>query len=115
MAPNPIRASIIMPPFNAERTLARAIEPALAEIELRCEALVIDDALTDATVDIAKQIATEDGRVRVLRNTTNRGPAASRNHGRADARGEWIALLDADDWFAPQRIIDISLRILPGQ
>jgi succinoglycan biosynthesis protein ExoO/succinoglycan biosynthesis protein ExoU len=102
--PAEIRASIIMPAYNAERTISRAIESALAQTEPRCEVLVIDDASSDTTADIVARIAEQDGRVYLLRNTTNRGPAGSRNHGLTEARGDWIALLDADDTFAPHRI-----------
>src|SRR5882724_4385932 len=113
--PGEMRASIIMPAYNAEPTISRAIGSALAQTEPRCEVLVIDDASSDATADIVARIAEQDGRVRLLRNTTNRGPACSRNHGLAVARGDWIALLDADDTFAPQRIATlITLGELHG-
>jgi glycosyltransferase involved in cell wall biosynthesis len=113
--PTEIRVSVIMPAYNAEQTVSRAIESALAQTEPRCEVLVIDDASSDATADIVARIAEQDGRVRLLRNTTNRGPACSRNHGLAVARGDWIALLDADDTFAPHRIATlIALGALHG-
>jgi glycosyltransferase involved in cell wall biosynthesis len=102
--PTEIRVSVIMPAYNAEQTVSRAIESALAQTEPRCEVLVIDDASSDATADIVARIADQDRRVHLLRNTTNRGPAGSRNDGLAVARGDWIALLDADDTFAPHRV-----------
>ena len=101
---NEIRASIIMPAYNAAPCIAGALASALAQTEQRCEVVVIDDASTDATVTIVSQIAGQDGRVRLLRSSVNRGPAAARNRGIAEARGTWIALLDADDQFAPNRI-----------
>lgn len=99
-----VRASVIVPAYNAEQTVGRAIESALAQTEARCEVLVIDDASSDATVAVATEYAERDDRVRVLCNSVNRGPAGARNHGICEARGEWIALLDADDSFAPHRI-----------
>jgi glycosyltransferase involved in cell wall biosynthesis len=102
--PRDIRASVVVPAYNAERTIARAIESAQAQTEQRCEILVIDDASSDSTAAVASQYAEQDSRVRVLRNLINRGPAGSRNRGLTEARGEWIALLDADDAFAPHRI-----------
>jgi glycosyltransferase involved in cell wall biosynthesis len=113
--PTEIRVSVIMPAYNAEQTVSRAIESALAQTEPRCEVLVIDDASSDATADIVARIADQDRRVHLLRNNTNRGPAGSRNHGLAVARGDWIALLDADDTFAPHRIATlIALGALHG-
>ena len=102
--PTEIRVSVIMPAYNAEQTVARAIESALAQTEPRCEVLVIDDA----TADIVARIAEQDRRVHLLRNTTNRGPAGARNDGLAVARGDWIALLDADDTFAPHRVATLK-------
>ena len=104
LQPREIRASIVVPAYNAERTIARAIESALAQTEQRCEILVIDDASSDTTLAIASEYAERDARVRVLHNLVNRGPAGSRNRGLSAAGGEWIALLDADDAFAPHRI-----------
>ena len=68
-----------MPAYNAEQTVARAIESALAQTEPRCEVLVIDDASSDATADIVARIAEQDRRVHLLHNPTNRGPAGARN------------------------------------
>jgi succinoglycan biosynthesis protein ExoO len=99
-----IRASIIVPAYNAEPFIARALASALSQTERCCEVVVIDDASTDATAAIASELAGQDGRVRLLRNAVNLGPAASRNRGITEARGAWIALLDADDEFAQNRI-----------
>jgi glycosyltransferase involved in cell wall biosynthesis len=66
--------------------------------------LVIDDASTDGTAAVAEALAVEDARVRLLRQPLNRGPAAARNCGLAEARGTWVALLDADDEFTPERL-----------
>jgi glycosyltransferase involved in cell wall biosynthesis len=99
-----IRASVIVPAYNAEPTIQRAIASALMQTEQRCEVVVIDDASRDATVAIVAGIAEQDSRVSLLQNPTNLGPAASRNRGLTVARGDWIALLDADDEFVPHRI-----------
>jgi glycosyltransferase involved in cell wall biosynthesis len=99
-----IRASVIMPAHNAEQYLNRSVGSALAQTEQRCEILVIDDASSDATAAVVARIAGQDARVRLLRNTVNLGPAGSRNRGLAEARGDWIVLLDADDAMAPHRI-----------
>jgi succinoglycan biosynthesis protein ExoO/succinoglycan biosynthesis protein ExoU len=99
-----LQATIVVPAYNAEPFIAQALASALSQTESHCEVLVIDDASSDATPTIVAQIAEQGGRVRLLRNIANLGPAASRNRGIAEARGEWIALLDADDEFIPRRI-----------
>ncbi len=104
MAAQPIRVSIVIPAYNAAATLAHTLDSALQQTEQSLEVLVVDDASTDTTAGIVAQAASRDERVRLLRQTVNRGPAAARNHGLEDARGTWIALLDADDTFAPARL-----------
>lgn len=96
------KVSIIMPAFNTGDYLPEAIASALAQSEPSLEVIVIDDASTDNTAEVARRI--NDERVRLLINSENRGPGFSRNRGLASARGEWIALLDSDDWYAPQRL-----------
>jgi glycosyltransferase involved in cell wall biosynthesis len=99
-----IRTSVIMPAYNAEASVERAIASALDQTEPQIEVIVIDDASTDATAAVVAQIAERDGRVRLLRSAVNSGPGAARNRGLDAARGEWVALLDADDGFAPHRL-----------
>ena len=101
---NQIRVSIVVPAYNAESFIAGTLASALAQTERRLEVVVIDDCSSDATARIVESVAARDRRVRLLRNSENAGPAASRNRGLASARGEWIALLDADDNFEPRRI-----------
>lgn len=100
-----VRSSVIVPAFNAAQSIARAISSALQQSETRIEVVVIDDASTDATADIVAGFARADARVRLLRQAVNAGPGAARNHGIREARGAWIALLDADDAFAPDRLV----------
>ena len=99
-----IRASIIIPAYNAEATVERAVMSALLQTEPDLEVLVIDDGSTDATAAIVEHLAGCDDRVSLLRQPRNHGPAAARNRGIDQARGEWIALLDADDEFLPKRL-----------
>lgn len=99
-----IRASVIMPAYNAEAFVARAITSAREQTEPRIEIIVVDDASTDSTPTILEQIAAQDERVRLVRSAVNGGPGVARNRGLEVAHGEWIALLDADDGFAPNRL-----------
>jgi succinoglycan biosynthesis protein ExoO len=98
------RVSVIIPAYNAAAHLRRAVDSALAQTMADLEIIVVDDASTDATLEIAGRIAAQDSRVRVLHNERNSGPSVSRNRAIAAARGEWIAILDADDSWFPERL-----------
>src|SRR5579875_23336 len=95
------KVSVIMPAFNAARSVAWAISSALEQTVADIEVLVIDDASTDLTAAVVEEIAARDPRVRLIRNPVNGGPGVARNFGLDAARGEWVALLDADDAFLP--------------
>ncbi len=100
----PVRVSIIVPAYNAVDCIGEAIASVLAQTEQDFEILVIDDASSDATAALVEAAASDDPRIRLLRARENGGPGAARNQGIAAASGEWIAPLDADDRFHPQRL-----------
>jgi glycosyltransferase involved in cell wall biosynthesis len=93
------RVSVIIPAYNAERYLADALRSVKAQTYQDWEVVVGDDGSTDRTVEIA---AAFDGRVKVIRAEKNAGPATARNHAVAQASGELLALLDADDLWLPE-------------
>lgn len=99
-----MKASIIMPAHNSAAFIEAAIASALAQTERDFELIVIDDGSTDDTAGIVRALASEDSRVQLLRHDVARGPAAARNMGIERARGDWIAILDSDDAFAPDRL-----------
>lgn len=105
------KVSVIVPAYNAARCVEHAVASALAQTMGDVEIIVVDDASSDATAQIVAGIG--DQRVRLLRNEKNVGPAQARNRALRVARGEWIAFLDADDWFAPERL-EILLRLAAG-
>ena len=94
------RVSVIVPSYNAERFLRAALDSALAQEGIALEVLVADDGSTDGTAAI---LAGYGDRIRVLRQD-HRGPAAARNAATREARGEYVALLDADDRFRPEKL-----------
>ncbi|MCF1711087.1 glycosyltransferase family 2 protein [Tabrizicola sp. J26] len=99
------QVSVVIAAWNAAPFLARAVESALAGQGVGAvEVLIVDDCSTDNTVAVAEGLARVHPQVRVLRNARNSGPARSRNAGIAAAQGAWIAVLDADDAFAPGRL-----------
>jgi glycosyltransferase involved in cell wall biosynthesis len=95
-----MRVSAIIPCYNYGKYLARAIDSILAQTYAVSEILVIDDGSSDNTHEIA---ASFGNRVRYIFQQ-NAGRAAARNHGIHEATGDWIALLDADDWWLPNKI-----------
>lgn len=99
-----VEVSIIIPAYNAEATIAAAITSLQAQTMQDWEAIVVDDASTDATPEVVRRISSEDARIRILRNAVNLGPGGSRNVGLRMAQGDWVALLDADDHFHSARL-----------
>lgn len=94
--------SVIIPAYNTQEYLSKAIHSALQQTMPSLEVIVVDDASTDNTLAIAQSIS--DPRLQVLRHERNLGAGAARNTALAAAKGEWIAILDSDDWFAPNRL-----------
>jgi glycosyltransferase involved in cell wall biosynthesis len=98
-----LAVSVLVPAHQAERYLEETLRSALAQTVSAIEIIVIDDGSTDATTAIAERLAATDNRVRLIRQP-NRGVAAARNRGLAEARGRWAALLDHDDIWLPTRL-----------
>ena len=96
-------ASVVIPAFNSATTLPRAITSALDQDIPDIEILIVNDGSTDATGAVANGFAA-DPRVRVIALEENRGKAHAMNIAIAQARGRWIAVLDADDWYSSRRL-----------
>ncbi len=96
--------SVIIPAFNAAAFISKALDSVLEQSIRDIEVIVVDDASTDSTVDVVRAYVAKDGRVRLLSNAHNSGPAYSRNQAIKAASGVWLAILDADDWYAPDRL-----------
>ena len=96
--------SIVIAAHNEEKTIKRAILSALNQTYTNLQVIVVDDASTDNTYQIARKIAEKDERVILLRSFEKLGPAYSRNKGIKRAEGKYIGILDADDWYHLQKI-----------
>ena len=99
------KVSVVIPNYNGSRFLAEALDSVLTQTYTNFEIIVIDDGSTDGSVEILERYAQHDARVRIVRNSTNKGISFSRNHGIMASNGcEYVAFLDSDDVMAPERI-----------
>ncbi|MCP4490187.1 MAG: glycosyltransferase family 2 protein [Gammaproteobacteria bacterium] len=96
--------SVIIPAYNAEDSICYAIDSALNQNDVNVEIIIINDGSQDATGRIVKDIYASEKRVKLINTCNNSGPSDARNTGIKNANGRWIALLDADDWFAQNRL-----------
>ncbi|WP_131784760.1 glycosyltransferase family 2 protein [Protofrankia symbiont of Coriaria ruscifolia] len=93
--------SVVVPCYNYARYLVECVETVLSQEDVDPEVIIVDDASTDASATVAEALATADNRVRVIRHPTNRGHIATYNDGLAEATGDYVVLLSADDLLLP--------------
>lgn len=98
----PVRVTVLMTLYNKGEFVEEALQSVLASTFTDLELLVVDDASTDGGMEKARAIS--DPRIRVLESRTNTGRAAAANRGYDAARGEYVAVLDADDRMMPDRL-----------
>lgn len=94
--------SVIIPSYNSEEYIAQALTSVFNQSYRNLEVILIDDASIDSSPDIA--LSFPDKRLKIIKNHQNKGVSYSRNRGIREAEGKWIALLDSDDWYAPERL-----------
>src|SRR5262249_23987144 len=100
----PMRVSVLIAAYNAAECIPRALASVQAQTHDDWEAIVVDDASTDGTVSVVAALARSEPRIRLLRRERNGGPSAARNAALDAATGEWVAVLDADDAWRPERL-----------
>ena len=96
--------SIITPVFESELFIKLTIESVLNQTYQNWELIIIDDASSDGSVKIAESFATKDGRIKLIKLDSNKGPAAARNRGIKEASGRYIAFLDSDDLWHEEKL-----------
>ncbi len=96
--------TVVIPVFNSAATLARAMQSVLDQSLADFELLVVDDGSTDDSLALARRLAGADPRVQVVALPKNGGKARAMNHAMALAHGAWVAVLDADDRYLPDRL-----------
>ena len=104
----------MIPAFNAERTLAETVKSASAPTWPNLEIVIVDDGSTNSTAAIAAALAARDPRIALIRQARG-GTAAARNAGIARARGDYIASLDADDlWHPDKTALQMEAMLAPA-
>ncbi len=98
------RVSVIIPTYNVVPTIERAIESVRLQTHAPHEILCIDDCSTDNTLSLLNQLASRHPEIKVMQADRNRGPSHARNLGLDAATGDWVAILDGDDAWRPERL-----------
>lgn len=96
--------SIITPAYNAEKSIAATIESVLAQTYQNWEMLITNDCSKDSTPQIVEQYASKDSRIHLISAEKNGGVSVARNLALAEAKGKYIAFLDSDDLWLPQKL-----------
>ncbi len=96
------KVSVVIPTYNRVSTVVRAIESVLTQTYQDLEIIVVDDGSTDNTHEVIRRL--HDPRLRYIRHDGNRGGSAARNTGIEASTGEYIAFLDSDDEWLPQKL-----------
>ncbi len=94
--------SVIMPSWNTAEYIGDSIQSVLNQTYSNWELLIVDDCSSDNTDEVVKSF--QDERIIYLKNETNSGAALTRNRALREAKGEWIAFLDSDDLWSPQKL-----------
>lgn len=97
--------SIITPVYNAERFLKDTMNSIQAQTYLNWEWILVDDASSDQSVLLIEQAMKEDSRIRLIKLSYNQGAAVARNTGLEQALGDYIAFIDSDDYWLPDKLM----------
>ena len=104
--------TVVIPVYNAEKYLTKSVESALSQPQVG-EIILIEDRSPDKSLELCMDLQSKHSKVKVLRHADNKnlGAAESRNLGIRSAKHQYIAFLDADDYFLPERF-DVPCEIL---
>ena len=96
--------SVIIPSYNSEKYIAKTLDSVCAQTYADFEVLVMNDCSQDRTAEIVESYATKDSRIHLINLPGNKGVSHARNIGVQMASGEWIAFLDSDDLWTPDKL-----------
>lgn len=105
-----MHVTVVIPAYNAASTLAHTLQSVCAQTHASWDAVVVDDGSRDGTGDIARGIAVDEPRIRVV-TQANGGEAAARNRGLQETRRDWVLFLDADDWIKATHLETLTARL----
>lgn len=94
--------SIVMPSYNTAEYISDSIKSIQAQTHKNWELIIVDDCSTDDSVEVIRSF--NDTRIKLLNNKKNSGAAISRNYALREAKGKWVAFLDSDDTWAPDKL-----------
>ena len=104
MVQNSPTVSVIIPTYNRAHLIGRAIKSVLSQTYRDFEVIVVDDGSTDNTEEVLRNFKDENEKIKYIRHKENRGGSAARNTGIKNARGQYLAFLDSDDEWLPEKL-----------
>ena len=105
--------SVVIPSYNAEKFLRLCVDSVLSQTLSSIEVLIVDDCSTDGSVNLCRELYSNDSRVKILQQPKNMGPGAARNRGICEAQGEYVAFIDSDDEILPDmfsKMLDVAKK-----
>lgn len=99
-----LEISVVLPLFNARKTISRSVLSVQSQTMKDWELIVVDDCSTDSSIAIVEELAKNDARIKILRLDSNSGAAVARNVGIREAQGRYISFLDSDDSWLPEKL-----------
>jgi glycosyltransferase EpsJ len=106
-----IKISVIIPIYNVENFLVQCLESVLRQSHKNLEIILVNDASTDKSGDIADKYAHQDERIKIITHPANQGLSAARNSGLKQASGEYVAFIDSDDYLMHADYYEHLLKI----
>lgn len=104
------KISVIMPVYNVENYLEQCLESVVNQTLSDIEIILVDDGSTDSSLNICKEYAQKDNRIKIL-GQKNQGAGAARNKGLETAAGDYLSILDSDDYFEPDMLEKLYNKI----
>ena len=101
---NPL-VSVIVPVYNTSKYLRQCLDSILSQTLKEIEIICVDDGSTDKSLEILLEKESQDSRIIVLQQK-NKGAGAARNYGISEARGDYIAFMDSDDWYPSDDVLE---------
>ena len=106
-----LKISVVVPVYNCEKYIERAIESVIKQTYDNWELIIVNDGSKDSSLQIAQKFAGKDARIKVI-DRENRGVSVARNIGIDEASGDLLMFLDADDWFEEKAFETIGMKLL---